>query len=494
MNDQQTKKPRRQRPEPEPHEDPSRSLPWDSDAEKGVLSCFLHDPNLIAEMRAILPAEVFYHPANKMLYEVMVELTESKPPKPLDTIGGAGTLSELLNFVPTPAHFGYYCGILKDKLLLRQVINHCNEGIKGAYEYQENGAMELVGKLQRDILTISDDNNQRGPQHCKKAVMEAFDQIDAMTRCVGSVAGLQTGLVDLDRMLNGMENKDRIVIGARPSVGKTSLLMNIAEALSLHQGRPGLIFSLDGDQAALMKRGIAARSGIPLVKFRMGMSSREEMRTLTRSSGEWQKAPLYLDDRPGLSIHQICTAARRLKHSQGIQWIAVDYFQVVTCPDAKAAKDQRIELNIPIILLVQLNREAEKSKGRPKMSDIKECGQVEQDATKIVLLSREDRDWDAIMDPDKGDEDIDMKDRKTAPRLELDELLVVAEVVKNKDGPTGPVWLRFQKNVTRFRSLVPDKPLFSSSHNKEGRELRKVEKGQREQLQPGEFMQAPPED
>jgi replicative DNA helicase len=197
-----------------------------------------------------------------------------------------------------------------------------------------------------------------------------------------------------------------------------------------------------------------------------------------------------------------------LKHSQGIQWIAVDYFQVVTCPDAKAAKDQRIELNIisqlfmglameldiPIILLVQLNREAEKSKGRPKMSDIKECGQVEQDATKIVLLSREDRDWDAIMDPDKGDEDIDMKDRKTAPRLELDELLVVAEVVKNKDGPTGPVWLRFQKNVTRFRSLVPDKPLFSSSHNKEGRELRKVEKGQREQLQPGEFMQAPPED
>lgn len=472
-------------------------MPWDSDAEKGVLSCFLHDPeNLLPDFRGTVPEEAFYHPCNLILFKAMVEYTEVQPPRPLEyilfsaflrdtgqieKIGGPGMLSELLNFVPTPAHYGYYVGILKDKLKLRQIIKICGEAIQGTAEYHEEGVDELLGKVQQEILSISDDAKKGGPQQCKVYVWQAFDEIDFAMNNIGSVTGLQTGLVDVDRILNGLEKQDRIVVGARPSIGKTSLVLNWAKRLALQDGRPGAIFSLDGSGKMLMKRCMAESAGVSLHKIRLGQASREELQAITRATSEWQKAPLYIDERPALTAHQICAAARRLKRSMGLEWMAVDYFQVMTYP---GEKDKRIELDrcsqallalaqeldISLIEIVQLNRDAEKNRGRPKMSDIKECGQVEQDASKIILLSREEREWGEFMGNKNGEEEIPEWDRENAPELLLNEIPIIADVVKNKDGPTGPIWLRFLKDITRYRSLVPDKKLFSSSYNKKGRE------------------------
>lgn len=475
------------------------TMPWDEDAEQGVLSCFMHDPvNLIPDFRATVVTEAFYHPQNQAMYLAMVEFTENvKDPKPLEYIlftnflrdtgqldkaGGVPFLSKLLSFVPTPAHYGHYVGILKEKLKLRQIIKVCGEAIDGTAVYHEEGVDELLGKVQQEILAIGEEAKKGGPQQCRVYAMQAFDEIEFAMNNIGNVSGLQTGHVDLDRILNGLEKQDRIVVGARPSIGKTSLVLNWAKRLSLVDGRPGAMFSLDGSGKMLMKRCMAEWAGVSLGKIRMGMASREELNAITRATSVWSKAPFYIDERPALSAHQICATARRLKRTMGLEWMAVDYFQVMTYP---GEKDKRIELDrcsqallalaqeldISLIEIVQLNREAEKGKGRPKMSDIKECGQVEQDASKIILLSREEREWGQFMAKgDAGEEDIADWDKDNAPPLLLNEIPIIADVVKNKDGPTGPVWLRFLKDITRYRSLVPDKKLFSSAYNKKGRE------------------------
>lgn len=474
-------------------------MPFSDDAEKGILSCFLHTPTeLLDDAQHRIPVDAFYHPANRRLYAELLEMHEMHLPVEyialsqrlqdkgdMDKIGGQGALAELLDFVPTPTHYGYYTGIVMDKYSLRRLIAACDKGKQSCYEFQED-VPACIDTCQREVLAVSVSREEKGPVAAHVIFAAAMDRIEAQAKHPGAVTGLPCGLADIDRMLNGFEPKDRVIIAARPSVGKTALLMSMANHFCNELQAPGLIFSLDGDSTALGVRGIGLRSGVSLTKMRAGfITNPNDGASVGRAGLAWQKSPLFIDDRPGVTIQEMATIARRWKKNHGIQWVAVDFFQKMKSGSNRAAKgDLRIELveasqgwmnmvmelDLCGIMLAQLNRDAEGRKSRPTMADIKECGAADEDATKIILLSPDHRGsdaegWAAIL----KDDEIDSKDRQTAPSPRHDDRFVIAEVVKNKDGPTGPVWLRLRETITRFESFVPGKKLYASAHNKEGR-------------------------
>jgi len=474
-----------------------RGMPRSDDAERGLLSCFLQNPSeLLTDAQASLPPDAFYHAGSRLLYEEMLWFNTHRPAEPLDIvtfsqylidkklmdkIGGPGTLAELLNFVPTPAHYPYYKGIALEKLQLRHIIGVCTSTIQATYEYEENPA-DLLSNFQRDALALTTSQDTSGPVPFSTAVMQAVEEIEWMHAHQGEVLGLQCGLSDIDRCLNGFEKDDRIILGARPSDGKTSMLMTWAHHFSHVQKRPGLIISLDGKAKTLAKRVIAAHGRVSLGLLRTGFGTKEVFRAIGRSANEINNAPIFIEERSGLSIYQIESIARQYKKKHQIEWLAVDYIQLVTCP-TKKQEDPRIELarvsiglmnlakdlEIPVIELAQLNRKAD-DRGRPKLSHLKECGQFEQDATKAILLSRDDRDWEEVL----KDEEIDEFDRKRAAAPGLHTRLTIADIVKNKDGPTGPQWLRLETDITKFESFIPGKPLYENTVNKQDHEAAKT--------------------
>lgn len=493
-----------------------RQMPFSNDAEKGLLSCFLHNPEeLLDDAASLVSAEAFYHAANRLLYEEMQEMRSLRLPVEyialsqrlmdkkdqtsgvamMEKIGGQGALAELLDFVPTPTHYGYYKSIVLDKLALRKLITACDKGKASCYEHQED-VSAAIDECQREVLAVSLVREERGPISVREIANEAMDQIEAQHRNPGKITGMPCGLSDLDRVLNGLEKKDRIIIGARPSTGKTSLLMTVANHLAVDCKEPGVIFSLDGDRTGLLRRGIALRSGIGISKIRAGfLRNRDEWREVTRAGADWGCAPLFIDDRPGISVQEMGTHLRRLKKKHGITWAAVDFFQKMKSATKSAMNgDLRIrlvecseiwmnlmmELDLAGIMLAQLSRDSTKTRRRPTMADILESGAAEQDATKIVLLSTDWREWGEIKA--NADEEIDKQDIAAAPEPRHDDRFVIADVVKNKDGPTGPQWLRLRETITRFESFVPGKKLYASSHNKEGREAVHAAQAKEQQL------------
>lgn len=468
-------------------------MPFDGDAEKGVLSCFLHTPTeLMDDAVATLPAEAFYHAGHRLFYEELLEMhglhlpieyiaigSRLRSKETLDKVGGDGFLSEVLDFVPTPTHYGLYKGILLDKLALRRLITACDNGKASCYKHQED-VTAAIDECQREVLAVSLVREERGPVPAKIVAMEAAEQIEAQHRNPGKVAGMVCGLSDLDRVLNGFEKKDRIMFCARPSVGKTSLLMTVVNHLAVENKEPGVIFSLDGDRTGLMRRGIALRSGIGLGKIRAGfLQDKEDWAKITRATSDWMSAPFFIDDRPGVTIQEMGTILRRFKKKHGITWAAVDFYQKMKSGSKRSERgDLRVELvecsqgwmnlmmelDLAGIMLAQLSRESAKGKKRPTMEDILESGAAEQDATKIVLMSTDWREWEEIKK--NADEEIDKQDIAAAPAPRHDDRFVIADVVKNKDGPTGPQWLRLRTTITKFESFVPGKKLYNSQHNK----------------------------
>lgn len=492
-----------------------RGMPRSEDAERGVLSCFLQNPaELLPDAQVSLPEDAFYHVGNRLLYTELLWLNTHRADKPIDLvtlsqylidkgnidkIGGPATLAEIYNFVPTAAHYPYYKGILMDKRKLRGVIGVCTESIQHSYEYEENPD-DVVSALQRDALALTVNMESRGPTPFSTAVLQAVEDIAWMHQHQGHVLGLECGLADLDRPLNGFEPGDRVIVGARPSDGKTSLLMTWARHFSHVQRLPGLIISLDGKAKKLAARVIAAHGRVPLGQLRTGFGTNEIFKSIARAANELNATPLWIWDQPGLTIYQIESIFRMYKKQHGIMWGAIDYVQLVTCP-TKKQEDPRIEqarvsiglmnlaeeLAIPMIELAQLNRRADE-RGRPRLSNLRECGQYEQDATKAILLSREDRDFAELL----KDEEIDEFDRKRATPPALECRFTIADIVKNKDGPTGPQWLRLQKDITHFDSFFIGKKLFESQQNKTGRAEKAATPAPRLPSPPREVDDEPP--
>ena len=470
--------PAKVRAQGDPQGDITKSMPFSDDAEKGVLSCFMHNPtDLLNDAQVNIPAEAFYHPANRLLYEVMLEFNGGHRPVEyialsqhlqdkglMEKLGGQGMLAELLDFVPTPTHYGYYKGILRDKYLLRRIIGACTESIQNAYEYQED-VPGLLDRVEERVLSVREDTeSQDAIKPLKHHVMEALDSIDEMIRTPGKLRGISTGYKKLDSLCNGLQAGEMFILAARPSMGKTSLVMNIVEHAAAVSEVPVAVFSLEMSAVMLVRRLIAARAGVNMGRIMGGMLNREEVRGISRACGELQKAGIFIDETPGLNILDFRAKARRLKKQHNIGLIAIDYLQLMTSGTKRAKENRQIEiaeisagikgvakeLKIPIIVLAQLNRQVEQRKGqRPMLSDLRESGSIEQDADMVGLLTRADYAGSKQEDDEKGGRG-KKSEKDSADQDEANKGKALLIIAKNRNGPTSDVPLKFAAELMRF--------------------------------------------
>jgi len=445
-----------------------RLPPHAPEAEQGVLGCVLLAPNeclgqCIEKLKA--GPEVFYDLRHQTIYQALVEMYDARTPidlitlqqrlkdkRLLDEVGGIAYLNAVQDSVPSAANLTYYLDIVGEKALLRKMIHTCT-GVVGRV-YEHDGEVDaLLDEVERDILRMSESRAEGGIEPVKTLVHKAIGQVENYFNRQGVLGGLGTGFADLDKMTDGLHGGEMIVIAARPSMGKTSLAMNIAETVVLHQRLPVGVFSLEMTAESLVLRMLCSSARVNLRNIREGFMTESDFPKLTSAAGKLSSAPLFIDDTPGLSILQLRARARRLWQQHGIKLFVVDYLQLLhsTSRRAQENRQQEIaeissgikalakELGVPVIVLSQLNRELEKDKNRkPRLSDLRESGSIEQDADLVGLLYKPASDDD---DAAPGEE-------------QSDGIPVNLLVAKQRNGPTGDVHLTFLKPYTRFESAA----------------------------------------
>lgn len=467
----------------------NRSLPFSDEAEKGVISCILQDPNeRLSECRSGLPADAFYHIANRTVYETLLEFYDRSIPLDvatlthalreknlLDKVGGAGAISELYTFIPATSHYGFYKKVLTDKHLLRQMIHACSMNIHEAYEHGREFIDEdisaTVDKAEQRLLAVRENFRTRdGLKTMEEHVNDAIDSIEQMLANPGQLRGVSTGYAQLDRLCAGLQGGEMFVIAARPSMGKTSLAMNIVEHISVEQKQPTAVFSLEMSAAMLVRRLLVSRAGINMSSLQRGLLSRADQDALSRAIRELQESNIFIDETPGIDIMELRAKCRRLHRQHGIKMVAIDYLQLLTSSSRRAKDNRQIEiaeisagikgiakeLNVPVLVLAQLNRSVEQRKGqRPMLSDLRESGSIEQDADMVGLLTRAD-----YAGSKQVEDDDDKKGKGSKDAKEGDEednkgkaLLIIA---KNRNGPTDDVHLTFIDHAMRFIERKPD--------------------------------------
>lgn len=450
----------------------NRALPFSDEAEKGVLSCLLQDPaERLAECRVTLPAASFYHIGNRTVYEMLLQCYDKNIPidvvtlsnimrdqQLLDKVGGAAAISELYTFVPIAAHFTYYKKVILSKFMLRQLIHASSLNIHQAYEHGKESPDEdvttLVDHAEQRVLGVRESvGAEDGIRSLSQHVMEAIDSIEYMLAHPGQLRGLPSGYAKLDSMTSGLQGGEMFVIAARPSMGKTSLAMNIVEFIAVDSNSPCAVFSLEMSATMLVRRLLVSRARLSMSDLTRGLLNRAQQESLARATRDLQKAQIFIDDTPGLDVMELRAKARRLKKQFGIKMIAIDYLQLLTSGSRRAKDNRQIEiaeisagikglakeLDVPIIVLAQLNRAVESRKGqRPVLSDLRESGSIEQDADMVGLLTRTDYAGAKMEADDEKEQD---------PESKGDALLILA---KNRNGPTDDVPLKFIDHSMRF--------------------------------------------
>jgi replicative DNA helicase len=433
-----------------------------------VLSCIMISPNeCMGECLEKLKEgpEVFYDLRHQTIFQTMAEMFDTRVPidiitvqqrlkdnNLLEEVGGLGYLSTVRDFVPTSALITHYLEIIRDKSLLRRMIRVCTEAVSRIYDFE--GEVEgLMDEVERDVLRIGESRVQSKTITIKDLVKRAINTIEDYHQRAGKLTGISTGFMDLDRMTTGMHPGEMIVIAARPSVGKTSLAMNIAEHVAIEQRLPVGVFSLEMTADSLVLRMLCSRSRVNLRNIRDGFLVERDFRPLTDNAGKIAGAPLFIDDSSGLSILQLRAKARRMYQQHGIKLFVIDYLQLLNSSSKRVENRQQEisdisggikalskELNVPIIVLSQLNREVEREKGRPpRLSDLRESGAIEQDADLVGLLYR----------PAKQGED---EETAADPSDAIPVNLLIA---KQRNGPANEdVNLTFLKHYTRFESAA----------------------------------------
>ena len=440
-----------------------RALPHSVEAEQGVLGSMLISPrDVIAEAVEKINENYFYIPSHQTIYTVLVDLWNTgqgidlitltqvlRDRNLLETVGGASLVTSLFTFVPTAANVGYYLEIVRDKYILREIISACTEGARRSYEEQDE-VDNLLDEVEQKIYAVGEDRFKGQNFSMKEQVMEAIEAINTLWENKGSLTGLRTGFIELDRMTSGLHPAEMIVIAARPSMGKTALAMNIVENVAVNENRPVAVFSLEMSSQQLVQRMLCSRARVNLKKARDGFLQQSDFKNLTDAAGKLAEAQIYIDDTPGLTILELRAKARRLSAQHKIELIVIDYLQLLRSTSRRGQENRQIEiseisagikglakeLKIPIIVAAQLNRNPENrtgdSKGRPRLSDLRESGSIEQDADLVGLLVRQEYYADTEEEKDETEGKAD---------------LIIA---KQRNGPTGDVPLTFRKEFTRF--------------------------------------------
>ena len=441
-------------------QDIHRTPPHSVEAEQGVLGSMLISPrDAIAEVVEKITAEYFYVPAHQTIFTVLVDLWNAgqaidlitftqvlRDRNLLETVGGPALVTSLFTFVPTAANVGYYLEIVRDKYILRSIIAASTESVRRAYEEQDEvGA--LLDEVEQKIFAVGEDRFKGQMLSMKDQVMEAIESIEKLYERKGGITGISTGFIEFDRMTSGMHPSEMIVIAARPSMGKTALAMNIAEHAAINEKLAVGVFSLEMSSQQLVQRLLCSRARVNLQKVRDGFLGERDFPSLTAAASKLAEAKIFIDDTASLTILELRAKARRLKAQQDVQLIIVDYLQLLRSASRRAQDNRQLEiseisaglkalakeLKIPVIVVAQLNRQPEqRSGGKPRLSDLRESGSIEQDADLVGLLVR----------PEMYEEDDEARQEKSGEA----ELIIA----KQRNGPVGEIPLTFLKEFTRF--------------------------------------------
>lgn len=431
--------------------------PQNLEAEVAVLGSMLTEEEAIARAIELLDEGCFYHDSHQKIFSAITRLyndhrvvdlliltDELKKKKLLDEVGGEGYLAKIAASVPTAANIEHYSRIVKEKAVLRSLIDSATRIAESAHA-GEGSADDVLDEAERLIFEITSRRIKGGSFSLKEIIKDSLETIDALYQRKEHITGVPTGFREFDQRTAGLQRSDFIVIAGRPSMGKSALALSIAEHVGAAEKIPVAIFSLEMSKEQLVQRILCSHARVDAHKLRTGFLSKEDWPRLTNAAGKLSESPIYIDDTPALSALELRAKARRLKSRHQIGLIIVDYLQLMRGPAAAENRQQQIseisrslkalarELSVPVIAVSQLSRAVEsRTDHRPQLFDLRESGAIEQDADVVVLLLRED-----YYRPTKDNEGI----------AELN-------IAKQRNGPVGTIRLAFIKEFVRFENLA----------------------------------------
>ncbi len=439
-------------------------MPHSIEAEEYLLSCCLLDGADVVSrcLEARIRPESFYLQAHGIVYERLLDLynrqvpidasvvaEELKTAKLLDAVGGYSFLMQVRSRIPTTAQAGYYIDKVRELNLLREIIKAGTGAVEECYNFS-GGIDEFVDQVEAKLFAVTQNRVSESAKPMREPTREAMNVITKMMMKKGELTGVSSGFKDLDALLWGFQRQEMIILAARPSMGKTSLALNFAEASAMPKrgdAHAVMIFSLEMSASQLALRMLCSRARVNMKLLRDGLLSKngEEQNRLVSAADEFSKAPIYIDDSSALSIMQLRAKARRVHARTPLGFIMVDYLQLLSPTDPKVPREQQVaeasrglkslakELNVPVLVLSQLNRSSEKENRTPRLADLRESGSIEQDADVVLMLARP--------------KDADEKFQVAADSAEL-------IVAKQRNGPVGELKLTFLRDYTRFENFT----------------------------------------
>ncbi|MDB5180178.1 MAG: replicative helicase [Candidatus Saccharibacteria bacterium] len=431
--------------------------PQNLDAEMSLLGAVLIDEETLADISEHVKPHDFYDKRHGLIYDAMMRLYEKHKPVDLltlteelkkkndiETIGGSAYLTELTNYVPTAAHAEAYAELVAQKAIRRRLIKASGDISELGYD-EETSTAELLEQAEAELFSVSDQSLKQDLVSIESILTESFDRMEELHRNKGQLRGVRTGYRDLDTMTAGLQRSDLIILAARPAMGKTTLVTNLAYNVATIAKQPVLFFSLEMSKEQLVDRMLSDASGVDSWNIRTGNLSDDDFSKLSDAMGEMAEAPIFIDDTPGVSVLEMRTKARRAAHEQPLGLIIIDYLQLMqgsgrdngnrvqeVSEISRGLKLLARELNVPVIALSQLSRSVESRNPQiPQLADLRESGSIEQDADIVMFIYREE-----YYNPDT--------DRK-----QITDLIIA----KHRNGPTGKIELFFHPERLRFMSL-----------------------------------------
>lgn len=428
--------------------------PQNLEAEQSVLGAILLDNEALLKALEVITPDDFYRDSHKKIFNAMIELFEKNEPidlitltdhlrmkDQLETIGGVSYLTSLVNFIPTAANVRHHARLIREKSLMRGLIRTATEIVSMVYE-ENMPADDLVDMAEKNIFSISDKRVKTSFSKLKDVIKDSFEMIESLYDRKEAITGVPSGFHDLDELTTGFQHGDLVIVGGRPSMGKTALALNIAQHVGVELGEPVAIFSLEMSKRQLALRMLCSEAMVDSNRVRKGFIRKEDWHKLTSAAGKLAEAPIFIDDSSGISVLEMRAKARRLKMEHGLSLVIVDYLQLMKGKGNFERREQEIseisralkglakELEVPVIALSQLNRGVEQRHDkRPTLADLRESGAIEQDADVILFLYR-----DEVYNKNSND------NRGKAEII----------IAKQRNGPTATVNLTYLSHCTRF--------------------------------------------
>src|SRR6476661_6201003 len=420
----------------------SRSAPWSPEAEQAVLGAMLLDQDAALRAVEMVDDTMFYREEHRRLFRAMRALVERRGE--LAQVGGPEYVGELVDAAPTAANLEHHARILRDKAILRRLIEASTQTITEAYDGRSQ-APDLLDLAEARIFHISQQRLDQGFTRLKEMLWPTMERIEALQRSGKTITGVPSGFVDLDSLTSGFQNSELVVVAARPSMGKTAFCLNIA-ANAASEGHGVAIFSLEMSKESLVQRMLTSTARVDSHRVRQGTLRDSDFTQLARAAGILQTYQLWIDDTPSLALLEMRSKARRLKIDNDVRLVVVDYLQLMRSPEHAENRVQEIsdisrslkalarELEIPVIALSQLSRASEQRGGerKPILSDLRDSGAIEQDADIVLFIHRPE-----------------MYQKEDESKRGLAEVMLA----KNRNGPTGDAQLKFVREYTRFDNL-----------------------------------------